>query len=56
LYELLGKELIKEKLEKVAFDIEFPLVPVLEDMERTGVKIDVKSLKAFSNELKTLID
>ena len=51
LYELLRKELKNENVEKLAFDVEFPLVPVLEDMERTGVKIDVKSLNGFSEEL-----
>lgn len=56
LYELLRKELKKENLERIAYEIEFPLVPVLEDMERTGVKIDVQSLNAFSNDLQILID
>jgi DNA polymerase-1 len=56
LYELLRKELKKENLERVAYEIEFPLVPVLEDMERTGVKIDVQSLSAFSSDLQILID
>ncbi|MBI1939589.1 MAG: DNA polymerase I [Ignavibacteriales bacterium] len=56
LYETLGKILKKDKLEKVVYDIEFPLVPVLEDMERTGVKIDIKSLKSFSDDLQILLD
>ncbi|MEW6702540.1 MAG: DNA polymerase I [Bacteroidota bacterium] len=56
LYELLRQELKKEKLEKLAYEIEFPLVPVLEDMERTGIKIDTKSLKEFSDSLKKLLD
>lgn len=56
LYETLGKTLKKENLEKVVYDIEFPLVPVLEDMERTGVKIDIKSLKALSDDLQILLD
>ena len=56
LYEILRKELKKESIEKLAYDIEFPLVPVLEDMERTGVKIDTKSLKAFSDDLLILLD
>ncbi len=56
LYEILRKELKKENLEKIAYDIEFPLVPVLEDMERTGVKIDTQSLKAFSDDLQILLD
>ncbi len=56
LYELLSKELKKEKLEKLAYEIEFPLVPVLEDMERTGVRIDIKSLKEFSDQLKQYLE
>lgn len=56
LYEILGAILKKEKLEKVAYDIEFPLVEVLEEMERTGVKIDIESLNAFSNDLQILLD
>ncbi|MEW6506130.1 MAG: DNA polymerase I [Bacteroidota bacterium] len=56
LYELLKEILKKEGLEKVAYEIEFPLVPVLEDMERTGVKIDVKNLNGFSKDLQLLLD
>ncbi len=56
LYELLRKELKKENLERIAYEIEFPLVPVLEDMERTGIKIDKKSLKAFSEFLQNKLD
>jgi len=55
LYEILSKEIKKEKLEKVAFEVDFPLVPVLEDMEYEGVKIDKKSLESFSKELQKLI-
>lgn len=56
LYELMKPILKKDGLEKVAYDIEFPLVPVLEDMERTGVKIDINSLQAFSLDLQILLD
>ncbi|NMB81490.1 MAG: DNA polymerase I, partial [Ignavibacteria bacterium] len=56
LYELLKGILKKDGLEKVAYEIEFPLVPVLEDMERTGVKIDINSLNAFSKDLQILLD
>jgi DNA polymerase-1 len=56
LYELLRGELKKDNLEKLAYEIEFPLVPVLEDMERTGIRIDTKSLNEFSNSLKKLLD
>ncbi len=55
LYELLRSALIKDNLEKIAYEIEFPLVPVLEDMERTGVKIDTNSLQVFSNDLQKLL-
>ena len=55
LYELLRSELKKQNLEKMAYEIEFPLVPVLEDMERSGIKIDTKSLKAFSDDLQKLL-
>ncbi len=56
LYKILNEELFKHKLEKVAFDIEFPLVPVLEEMERTGIKIDPEILRELSKELETLMD
>ncbi len=56
LYEVLNKEFKKENLEKVAYEIEFPLAPVLEAMEFEGVKIDVDSLKSFSDELQLLIE
>lgn len=56
LYEKLDALLKKEKIEKVAYDIEFPLVPVLHDMEYEGVKIDIDALKSFSKDLQILID
>ena len=56
LYEILDKELNKNKLTKVAFDVEFPLAPVLEDMEREGVNLDEKALNMFSKDLQILLD
>jgi len=56
LYEILNKHIQKEKLEKIAFDIDFPLVPVLEAMEFEGVKIDKAALDNFSKDLQKLID
>lgn len=56
LYELFKDILKKEGLEQIAYEVEFPLVAVLEDMERTGIKIDVKSLNSFSSELQNLLD
>jgi DNA polymerase-1 len=38
LYRVFKKQIKEEKLEKVSYEIEFPLVPVLEDMEHNGVK------------------
>ncbi|MBK9099889.1 MAG: DNA polymerase I [bacterium] len=55
LYEILSKEIEKEKLDRVAFDVDFPLVPVLEDMEHEGVNIDKKALESFSKDLQKLI-
>ncbi len=56
LYDVLRKELDKNNLNKVAYDVEFPLAPVLEEMERQGVKVDVDSLKALSSDLQVLMD
>lgn len=56
LYTVLSKKIEDENLQKIAYEIEFPLAPVLEDMERTGIKLDVKSLHAFSKDLEILLD
>jgi DNA polymerase-1 len=55
LYELLCKQIKNDKLEKVAFDVDFPLVPVLEAMEYEGVKIDKSALESFSKDLQKMI-
>jgi DNA polymerase-1 len=55
LYEKLDKEIKKEKLKKIAYEVEFPLAPVLEDMEHEGIKIDETALNNFSDELKILL-
>ena len=56
LYKILDKEIKKENLSKIAYDVEFPLIPVLEDMEREGIKIDVNALNILSNDLQILLD
>ncbi len=56
LYEKLNKELDKENLNKIAYKIEFPLVPVLEDMEREGVNVDTGALNSLSKDMQILID
>lgn len=56
LYQKLDEELKKEKIEKVAYDIEFPLVPVLENMEYEGIKIDTEALEQQSKDLEILME
>ena len=43
------------KLEKLAKDIEWPLTPVLANMEYTGIKLNSKYLSKFSKELEDSI-
>lgn len=56
LYKILDTELKKENLQKVAYDIEFPLVPVLEEMEFEGIRVDTEALKQLSDDLQILLD
>jgi DNA polymerase-1 len=44
LSERLKPVLIKDELESVYRDLELPLVPILAEIERTGVRVDVRSL------------
>lgn len=48
LYPLLLKELKENRLEDLFENVEMPLVPVLAEMERIGVKVDVSTLKKNS--------
>ncbi|MCQ2283497.1 MAG: DNA polymerase I [Bacteroidales bacterium] len=58
LYPLLLKDLQDNQLESLFEKVEMPLVPVLAEMERTGVKVDVPTLQKNSEtmnaELKEL--
>jgi len=58
LYQKLAPELQKQKLEKLFHDIEMPLVRVLTEMEKIGIKLDIAYLvdlqKKFSRELGEL--
>jgi DNA polymerase-1 len=47
LYQLLSKKLKSEKLTKLFEEIEMPLVPVLIEMEKNGIKIDETYLKSL---------
>lgn len=53
LYEILKEEIDKNNLHKLAYEVEFPLAEVLEEMERSGVNIDRKMLEVLSKELET---
>ncbi|MFZ1290123.1 MAG: DNA polymerase I, partial [Melioribacteraceae bacterium] len=55
LYKIFKNDLNKNDLDDVAYNIEFPLVQVLEKMERTGVRIDKKGLNEFSIDLEKMI-
>lgn len=50
------KELDKlPKLAKLATDIEWPLIPVLADMEYAGIKLDTKYLQAMADQVEDMI-
>lgn len=51
LKNILEKEIEKNDLGKLLYDIELPLVYVLADMEYSGVRLDTKSLKESSEVL-----
>ena len=50
LYEKLLPQLKENGIEKLFYDIEMPLVPVLSRMEANGVKIDTDNLQQISEE------
>ena len=52
---LLESELQKSDMIDLFFNIETPLIPVLADMEYTGVKIDTQALNNFAAELRQSI-
>ncbi len=51
LHELLLPRLKEMEQEKLFHEVEMPLVRVLADMEREGIRLDVEALNAFSKEL-----
>ncbi len=50
LHDLLKPRLVKEHLASVYETLERPLIDVLADMERAGIKVDPKRLKALSDD------
>lgn len=53
LKEVLEKELQDKGIEELYYTIEAPLIPVLTEMESTGVYLDIDQLKEYSTELQT---
>lgn len=51
LYEILKDKIEKDELKDVAYNLDFPLVPVLARVEMNGISLDLKMLKEFSGEL-----
>ena len=56
LYNLLSKELIENKLNKIFYDIEIPTMKVLIDMEYEGVNIDLSFFQKLSEEIGESIE
>ena len=56
LYNLYHKALKKEGLEKIFYDIEMPLIPVLAMMETYGIKLDSKLLEKLGQETEKKLD
>ncbi len=56
LYRLFEEELTKEGLDKIARDIEFPLIDVLVDVEMTGVRVDADTLAEQSKKITADLD
>jgi DNA polymerase I len=55
-WEYARKDLDERGLTRIYEDIERPLVPVLAEMERTGIRVDPKRLEAFAKELERDLD
>ena len=56
LRDILEKELKENKLEKVFFEMELPLIPVLAHMETAGILLDTRILSDFSKSLQDRMD
>ncbi len=56
LYLKLSQRVKEEDLERVFYEVELPLIPVLVDMELTGVYFDVSYLKDLSLKYKKKMD
>jgi DNA polymerase-1 len=52
LYDLLSPQLDSLGVRRLYEEIELPLIPVLADMERVGIKVDPKMLQSLSTEME----
>ncbi len=52
LYEILLEKLKENSLTDLFFNIEVPNIKILSDMELTGIKLDTRKLRLFSEELE----
>lgn len=55
LYEILAPKLAELELDKLYYEIELPLCPVLAEMERAGVHVDRKALGEYGKMLQARI-
>ncbi|MCU0452671.1 MAG: DNA polymerase I [Bacteroidetes bacterium] len=55
LWKLLAEKLKETKLDRLATDVEMPLVAVLADMERRGITLDTETLAEMSKEMEQQI-
>ncbi|MCH8052491.1 MAG: DNA polymerase I, partial [Planctomycetes bacterium] len=56
LYTVFEKRLTEKKLDNVFYDVEMPLIPILEKMERVGITIDVKEITKLSKKVAHKLD
>ncbi len=56
LKKLFEKEIEKDHLKTLFWDVEMPLMYVLSDMEKEGIAIDAKGLEEYSKELGVTLD
>lgn len=51
-YKYLSQEIINQNLSKIFYHIEMPLIPVLADMEESGIKINKLDLQVLSKDIE----
>jgi DNA polymerase I len=56
LYPVLQEKIGKQSMLQLCDEIEFPLIPVLTDMELTGIRLDIPFLADMSKELERQLD